>query len=46
MPDVGVLNLQIHDNSSLAADGLDRLVVKLGQMKDATTGMKLGTVAT
>lgn len=45
MPDVGVLNLQIHDNSSTAADGLDKLAAKLEAIKQATTGSKLSTIA-
>lgn len=45
MPDVGVLNLQIHDDSAKAAEGLGRLVTKLEAMKSATTGMHLASVA-
>lgn len=46
MPDVGVLNLQIHDNSSTAAEGLGRLAAKLEAVKAATGGVRLGNVAT
>lgn len=46
MPDVGILNLQIHDDSAKAAEGLSKLVTKLGEMKDATSKIRLGTVAT
>lgn len=46
MPDVGILNLQIHDDSAKAADGLSKLVAKLKEMKDATSKIRLGTVAT
>lgn len=46
MPDVGILNLQIHDNSSTAAEGLGRLATKLEAVKQATSGIKLGSVAT
>ena len=46
MPDVGVLNLQIHDNSSTAAEGLGRLAAKLEAVKAATGGVRLGSVAT
>lgn len=45
MPDVGILNLQIHDDSAKAAEGLSKLVAKLKEMKEATTGIKLATVA-
>lgn len=46
MPDVGILNLQIHDNSSTAAEGLGRLATKLEAVKNATSGIHLGSVAT
>lgn len=46
MPDVGILNLQIHDDSAKAAEGLSKLVAKLEEMKDATSKIRLGTVAT
>lgn len=46
MPDVGILNLQIHDDSAKAAEGLSKLVAKLGEMKNATSKIRLGTVAT
>lgn len=46
MPDVGVLNLQIHDNSSKAAEGLDRLATALGRVKTAIgSGLKLAPIA-
>lgn len=45
MPDVGVLNLQIHDNSTTAAEGLDRLAAKLEAIKQAASGSRLATVA-
>lgn len=46
MPDVGILNLQIHDDSAKAAEGLSKLVAKLEEMKNATSKIRLGTVAT
>lgn len=47
MPDVGVLNLQIHDDSEKAAQGLDNLVGVLNRVKDACNfGRNLGTIAT
>lgn len=46
MPDVGVLNLQIRDDSAQAADGLDKLVGLLERMKGATSGIKLTPIAT
>lgn len=46
MPDVGVLNLQIHDNSSTAAEGLGRLAAKLEAVKAAASRVRLGSVAT
>ena len=46
MPDVGVLNLQIHDDSEKAAQGLENLVGVLNRVKDACDfGRNLGTVA-
>lgn len=46
MPDVGVLNLQIQDNSSKAAEGLDRLATALNRVKQAVGGgLKLGPIA-
>lgn len=46
MPDVGVLNLQIHDDSTKAAQGLDQLAVVLNRVKEAVDfGGKLGTIA-
>lgn len=46
MPDVGVLNLQIQDNSSKAAEGLDRLATALHRVKQAVGGgLKLGPIA-
>lgn len=44
MPDVGVLNLQIHDNSSTAAEGLGRLAAKLEAVKAAVSGVRLTPV--
>lgn len=47
MADVGVLNLQIQDNSEKAVAGLDSLVGALGRVKGAIEGgMKLSSVAT
>lgn len=47
MPDVGVLNLQIHDDSEKAAQGLEGLVGVLERVKDACGfGRNLGTIAT
>ena len=47
MPEVGVLNLQIHDNSDQAAQGLDKLAGALERVKQATAGgLKLSSVAT
>lgn len=46
MPDVGVLNLQIHDDSAKAAEGLGRLATALGRVRNAVGGgMKLSGVA-
>lgn len=46
MPDVGVLNLQIHDDSAKAAEGLGRLATALGRVRNAVGGgLKLGGVA-
>ena len=46
MPDVGVLNLQIQDNSSKAAEGLNRLATALTRVKQAVGGgLKLGPIA-
>lgn len=46
MPDVGVLNLQIHDDSAKAAEGLGRLATALGRVKAAVgSGLKLGGIA-
>jgi len=46
MPDVGVLNLQIRDNSMQAAQGLSRLANVLKSIKASTTGLRLASVAT
>lgn len=46
MPDVGVLNLQIRDNSMQAAQGLSRLANVLKSIKASTTGLRLTSVAT
>lgn len=47
MPDVGVLQLTIKDNSESAATGLERLDDALIRIKHAVSGgLKLGTVAT
>lgn len=45
MPDVGVLNLQIRDDSSKAAEGLERLAGALERVRSAVNGAKLGAVA-
>lgn len=45
MPDVGILNLQIRDDSAKAAEGLKQLVTRLEEMKNATSKIRLGTVA-
>lgn len=46
MPDVGVLNLQIQENSEGAINGLDNLVDALKRVKDAVSGgLKLTPVA-
>lgn len=45
MPDVGVLNLQIHDDSKQAAKGLDYLAGALYRVKKATEGLRLNSVA-
>lgn len=46
MPDVGVLNIQIQDNSTQAAAGLDKLVSSLERVKNAVgAGFKLSGVA-
>lgn len=46
MPDVGVLNLQIHDNSETAVAGLDKLVGAMTRVKNAVgNGMNLGGMA-
>ena len=45
MPDVGVLNLQIHDNSEQAATGLENLVGALTRIKSTVSGARIGTVA-
>ena len=46
MPDVGVLNLQIQDNSESAARGLDNLAGALGRVRQAVgDGLKLASVA-
>ena len=45
MADVGVLNLQIHDDSSKAAEGLGRLATKLESVKKAAQGLNLGNLA-
>lgn len=47
MADVGVLNLQIHDNSEQAVQGLDKLTDALTRVKTAVSGgLKLGKIAT
>ena len=47
MADVGVLNLQIHDNSEQAVQGLDKLTDALARVKTAVSGgLKLGKIAT
>ena len=38
MPDVGVLNLQIQENSEGAINGLDNLVGALERVKNAVSG--------
>lgn len=45
MPDVGVLNLQIHDNSEQAVQGLNGLVDALSRIKTAVSGLGLGSAA-
>ena len=46
MAEVGVLELQIHDNSEKAASGLDNLANALTRVKDALgNGLKLGNTA-
>lgn len=46
MAEVGVLELQIHDNSAKAAEGLGRLATSLNRVKAALgSGLKLGGVA-
>lgn len=44
MPDVGVLNLTIQDNSTQAASGLDKLANKLRSVRDAAEGYNLSNV--
>ena len=47
MPDVGVLNLQIQENSESAIRGLDNLVGALERVKNAVSGgLKLSPIAT
>lgn len=46
MPDVGVLQLTIHDNSEQAAGGLDSLSSTLKNLKTAVSGFKLSGVST
>ena len=47
MPDVGVLNLQIHDNSEAAVSGLESLVTALERIRNAVSaGLKLSSIAT
>ena len=47
MPDVGVLNLQIHENSSQAEQGLQKLADALFRVKRAVNGgLKLANIAT
>ena len=46
MPDVGILNLQIHDNSEQAVQGLKQVAGALQSIKEAVNGAKIGTVAT
>lgn len=44
--EVGVLNLQIHDNSAKAAEGLGRLATALGRVKSSVDGLKsMGRIA-
>ena len=45
MPDVGVLNLEIHDNSQTAGDGLRHLGDALRYVKEQTEGFKLTGVS-
>lgn len=47
MPDVGVLNLQIQENSEAAVGGLEKLVGALTNIKNAVAGgLKLSGIAT
>ena len=46
MPDVGILNLQIHDNSEQAVQGLDRFKDALSRIRDVVKEVNIGTVAT
>lgn len=45
MPDVGVLNLNIHSDSTEAEQSLDRLAGALSRIKEAVNGAKLSPVA-
>ena len=46
MAEVGVLNLQIHDNSAKAAEGIGRLASTLERVRKAVgSGIKLGSIA-
>ena len=46
MPEVGVLNLTIHDNSETAAEGLDRLTGALDRIQGAIgNGLKLSGIS-
>lgn len=45
MAEVGVLNLQIHDNSEKAVKGLGDLADALGRVKAAVSGVKLAPIA-
>ena len=45
MPDVGVLNLTIQDNSKSAADGLEKLAQKLERVKQASENFDISPVS-
>ena len=45
MPDVGVLNLQIKDDSTKAYDSLDKLADALGRVKQAAQGNRMTSLA-
>ena len=46
MPDVGILQLSIQDNSEQAGKGLDQLADALGRVKAAVDGVKLSGIST